>query len=103
MDMAMLDQRRGKRKKLLLDGKIVTLNKMSLIDCTVKDLSAAGARLRCNDPLAVPDEFRLWVPSTSLYREARVVWRRDLTCGLVFTGPPEKPPERRRMVRAMIP
>lgn len=101
MDMAMFDQRCSPRRKLLFDGKIVTLNKASLIDCTVKDISATGARLRCNDPLAVPDEFRLWIPSTRLYRAARVKWRRDMLCGLVFTGPPEEPPERRMVNRTV--
>lgn len=102
MDMAMFDQRRASRRRLLLDGKIVTLNKMSLIDCAVKDLSATGARLRCKDMRAVPDEFRLWVPSTNLYRIAKLVWRQDIGCGIVFTGPPEPPPDRKWLGTAMI-
>ncbi len=102
MDMPHFDQRRSGRRRLLLDGKIVTLNKMSLIDCTVKDLSATGAKLRCNDMRAVPDEFRLWVPSTYLWRPAKLVWRREFGCGITFTGPPEPPPDRKWLGTAMI-
>lgn len=102
MDMPILEHRRAGRRRLLLDGKIVTLNKMSLVDCTVKDLSETGAKLRCSDHLAVPDTFRLWVPSSGLYQEAKVVWRQEISCGIIFTGPAEPPPDRRWLGTAAI-
>ena len=45
--MAYDDKRSARRMRVLKDGKIVTMNNLSVIDCTVRDLSETGARLLC--------------------------------------------------------
>ncbi len=89
------EKRRSVRHRVLKDGKIVMMNNWSVIDCCVRDLSATGARIRCQDPAAVPNEFRLLIPHDQTIRTVRVVWRREDYCGLHFTSPPKAPPPRK--------
>ena len=89
------ENRQSVRHRVLKDGKIVMLNNWSVVDCCVRDMSATGARIRCGDPAAVPNDFRLLVPSDNTISDARVVWRREGHCGIVFTGPAKPPPPRK--------
>ena len=93
--MAYDDKRSARRMRVLKDGKIVTMNNLSVIDCTVRDLSDTGARLRCQDQRAVPDEFRLLFPHERSIRPAKVVWRTHDQVGITFTGPAKPAPPRK--------
>ncbi|MBI2719137.1 MAG: PilZ domain-containing protein [Rhizobiales bacterium] len=93
--MAYDDKRSARRMRVLKDGKIVTMNNRSVIDCAVRDLSETGARLRCQDQAAVPNEFRLLLPHDKTIRDAKVVWRRDDHVGIAFTGPAKLAPPRK--------
>ena len=75
------EKRAAPRHKVLKDGKIVTMNHWSVVDCCVKDISESGARIKCQDQAAVPSEFRLLIPTRRTIRDARVVWRQG------FVGP----------------
>lgn len=90
-----VDKRRSIRHRVLKDGKIVLLNNWSVVDCCVRDMSEDGARIRCQDPASVPDEFRLLIPRDNTIRNVRVAWRRKDECGLLFTGPPRVAPPRK--------
>ena len=89
------DKRLSVRRRVLKDGKIVLMNNWSVFDCCVRDMSDTGARIRCQDPATVPDEFRLLIPNDNIIRNVRVAWRRQNECGLYFTGPPKVPPPRK--------
>ena len=89
------NKRRSPRHRVLKDGKIVLKNNWSVVDCCVRDLSDTGARLTCQDPLAVPNEFRLLFPATLTIRDAAVVWRRNDQVGVHFTSPSRKAPPRK--------
>jgi hypothetical protein len=89
------DKRRAIRRRVLKDGKIVLLNNWSVVDCCVRDMSESGARIRCQDPASVPDDFRLLIPSDNIIRNVHVAWRRQNECGLYFTGPPKAAPPRK--------
>jgi hypothetical protein len=89
------NKRGARRTRVLKVGKIVTLNNWSVVDCCVRDWSETGARLKCADQLAVPNEFRLVMPGDNTIRDARVVWRREELLGVMFisaakTAPPRK-------------
>lgn len=81
------ESRIGRRQRTLKDGKIITMNDRSVIDCVIRDLSDTGAKIRCGDQIAVPKEFQLFVPQTRLFREARCVWRRGNEIGIRFISP----------------
>ena len=89
------DLRSVRRQRVLKDGKIVTQNLQSVIDCTIRDLSESGARLQCSHQSAVPSEFALLLPSQNTIRDARAVWRRAELIGIVFTGPWRTAPPRK--------
>ena len=55
------DKRRQRRQRVLKDGRIITLDHRSVVNCMVRDLSSTGARLKCGDQVAVPNEFLLQV------------------------------------------
>jgi len=93
--MTSIENRVAQRSKALKDGKIVTLNFQSVVDCCVRGISATGARIRCGDQAAVPNEFRLMLPGDNTIREARVVWRRAELLGVVFTSTPRPAPPRK--------
>jgi PilZ domain len=89
------DKRRARRMRTLKDGKIVTLNNRSVIDCSVRDWSETGAKIRCHDQAAVPNEFRLMMPADNSIRDARVVWRREDFLGILFTSQARTAPPRK--------
>lgn len=80
------NKRATRRFRVLKEGKIVTLNNMSVVDCSVRDWSDSGARLKCSDQLAVPNEFRLVLPGDNTVRDATVMWRREDLLGVKFTS-----------------
>ena len=89
------NQRGRVRPRVLKTGKIVLNHDWSVIDCTIRDLTELGARLRCSDQVAVPAEFKLLVPSLGTVRPARAVWRSGADIGVVFTGEAKPAPPRK--------
>jgi len=87
-----LGRRASQRHKGLKDGKIIRINNWSMIDCCFRDVSEAGARIRCAGPAVVPAEFRLLIPHVQIIRDAAVMWRRQHQCGIRFTSPVGKAP-----------
>lgn len=81
--------------RVLKEGKAVSLDYCSVTDCLVRDLSETGARLKCADQNAVPDQFRLLLPYDSTIRDAAVVWRRADMIGVRFTGEAKRAPPRK--------
>jgi hypothetical protein len=50
----------------------------------LRDLSAAGARIRIVGAAQIPDRFRLIVPMEKIDKPCVVVWRRGSDCGVQF-------------------
>lgn len=80
------NKRRARRFRVLKQGKIILPNGMTVIDCTVRDLSETGARLLCGDHGAIPNTFRLVFPYDRTMRETEVIWRRPDQLGVRFTS-----------------
>ncbi|MGH6924008.1 MAG: PilZ domain-containing protein [Propylenella sp.] len=57
----------------------------SEIACTIRDLSATGARLSFQHPTILPRTFRLRFDGTD--QRVTVMWRRGLFAGVKFTAP----------------
>ena len=83
------------RHRVLKAGKVVLPGNSSVVDCTVRDLSAVGARLGLGDMAALPEEFRLVVLSDNTVRDARVIWRRPGAVGVAFTSEARRAPPRK--------
>ncbi len=81
----MQERRRFTRHRVLKGGKIVFNRRYSAIDCTVRNLSDAGAMLTVAGQTAVPHEFDIEMEH-AFVRHCRVVWRHDNRLGVQFAS-----------------
>jgi len=71
------------RRTTLKAGKIVFNAGRSTIDCTVRNLSAKGAKLQVSSVVGIPDTFDLLVAG-SARQPCRIIWRRLKEIGVEF-------------------
>ena len=81
--LLVLMSRNALRRRTLKGAQIVFNNRCSVIDCTVRNISATGALLALPNTTGVPDQFALHMESGR--RVARVVWKSDRTVGVVWS------------------
>lgn len=75
---------REPRARALLQGKLVHGEELLTLDCTIRDWSAKGAKVRLAAPTPLPAEvFLLNVRERAAYR-VKVAWRRQPDIGVVF-------------------
>jgi hypothetical protein len=86
------NHRAALRQKVLKTGKIVLPGDLTVVDCTIRDVSDTGARLEVGDPAAIPARFRLVQLATNTMRDAIVMWRRDRLIGVAFITAPRRAP-----------
>ena len=67
-----------------MPGKVVVAHPAFTGYCTVKDLSAGGAKLAFGAIPKLPDVFELQIPSQGKAHEAEVRWQRGLQIGVQF-------------------
>ena len=77
------DKRSMQRRSTLKGGKIVFNAGRSTIDCTVRNLSAKGAKLLVNSVVGIPDTFDLVLQGHSK-QPCRIKWRRLKEIGVEF-------------------
>ncbi len=78
------EQRRSPRKRTLLEARVVFNNRFSIIECTVRDMSATGAKIAFPRATPIPEEIELEIPKTGQSRRARVMWSDGKHHGLMF-------------------
>jgi hypothetical protein len=78
----MQDRRTTARARSFLGGKIIFNNRSSSLDCLVRNVSAAGARIIMSETLVVPDEFELFIPQKGRSYRAQLKWRKASECGV---------------------
>lgn len=81
----MNERREHMRRRTLMSGKIEFFGR-STFECVIRNLSTAGARVRCDQHVALPDAFDLVMEKSSERRFARVVWRSERDIGLAFSS-----------------
>ena len=80
-----MDERRtSKRWRTVLKARILFNNRASVLDCTVRDLSEAGARIYFADTAALPATFELEIPSKGVRVQGCVMWSRGANHGVMF-------------------
>jgi hypothetical protein len=80
----MRDHRRAARAASKLEGKAV-LSGRADVRCTIRDLSATGARLSFRNPTILPRQFNLRFGTED--HRATVVWQAGLFAGVRFHAP----------------
>lgn len=94
-----IEQRRAPRLKTLLGGIIQFDDHKSTMDCTVRSLSAYGAKIVLSEAFRIPDAFDLSIPHHDQVHRAQVIWRRGDSAGLALSDMEEReePAPRRHM------
>ena len=81
----MPDSRKTDRLRSLLRGQVIFNAGASSIDCVIRNISTAGARLDMADSVALPAEFDLSVPHRGRIFRVRIVWRHEGQIGVEMT------------------
>jgi hypothetical protein len=81
-----IEQRRVPRLKTLLGGIIQFDDHTSSMDCTVRSLSAYGAKIVLSEAFRVPDAFNLSIPHHDQVHRAQVIWRSGDCAGLALSN-----------------
>jgi PilZ domain len=79
----MIERRKIQRHRTLKVGTIIFENGGG-VDCTVRNMSPAGACLEVTDPVRIPDAFTLVVESDNFLRRCQVGWRKEKRIGVAF-------------------
>ncbi len=90
------EQRRHPRRRVLKQGRIILNNRFSVLDCTVRDISLGGCRIRLFAKFALPERFILAFPALGAERQAALVWQHGRDAGVRFLD--ETPPVFMRLV-----
>jgi len=80
----MTDENRiAPRRRILKGGKIVVNNGFSTFDCTVRNLSETGARIRVVSIIGIPDSFELAMDYGAKF-QCSVAWKTETELGVRF-------------------
>jgi hypothetical protein len=80
----MAERRAYPRHRTLKAGRIVFNRHFSVVNCTVRNLSAGGACLEVPSTLGIPDDFDLLIEPEKTARACRVAWKDDHHMGVTF-------------------
>jgi hypothetical protein len=75
-----------------LKAKIVFNNRMSSIDCIVKNISTGGAKIAVASSLSIPSEFDLEIPQRGKTYRVQMRWRDSDNMGVQFLDGLENKP-----------
>ena len=78
----MIERRALVRHKTFIKGRIYFNNRLSSLDCIVRDVSEQGARLQVPESVALPDAFELYLPNKDEHYRAQVHWRKGDQIGV---------------------
>jgi hypothetical protein len=82
------DARQAPRRRVLKAGIAASNDRHLTVACTIRDMSATGARIRPDGSVAVPDTFELIIESEGLEADCQVVWRKSNEVGVRFLAAP---------------
>ena len=72
----MIERRALVRHKTFFKGRIYFNNRLSSMDCIVRDATASGGRLEVSDSVTLPNAFEIYLPNKDEYFHAKVEWRK---------------------------
>lgn len=80
----MTDERRASpRRRTIKGGHIVVNDGFSTFNCTVRDMSEDGARLKVDGVIGIPDSFQLAMNDGQKFA-CTVAWRTEREIGVKF-------------------
>lgn len=82
------DQRKNPRHRVLKQGKIISVDKTTVIDVTIRNMSATGIRVQIPMSVLLPHDFGILIISELLLYPVAMRWRKGDFMGAEFVGPP---------------
>lgn len=79
------NRRNAQRRRVMRAAQLVFNHGRSTIDCTLRDISATGARARVSAPVDLPPELQLKLVDGTVY-DCRLRWYRGSEVGLEMRG-----------------
>lgn len=86
----MQERRKVQRKRAFRIGKIVLNDRRSVIDCVIRNISAAGANLQLASVAGIPAKFDLQIDGSSKTYSCVAIWRGQNSIGVAFWDRDEK-------------
>jgi hypothetical protein len=80
----MRDRRQSERLPSILEGRIELNPQAPKLSCTLRDISATGARVWLPNAVDLPGEFRLDIPVLERSIPVRLMWTEGKTHGVHF-------------------
>jgi hypothetical protein len=80
----MEERRKVQRMRVLKGAKIIFNQRLSSLDCIVRNLSAAGACLQLASPVGLPTTFEMSLDGDRSIRSCRVIWHTAERIGVAF-------------------
>lgn len=80
------DQRASPRQRTLKGGRIVINDGYSTFQCTVRNLSETGARLKIASIIGIPETFQLVMDDGRKFA-CQVAWKTETEIGVKFDHP----------------
>ncbi len=84
-----MQDREDERRRALKAGRIL-LPGGGTIDCTIRDVSVQGARIKLGNATPLPESFDLLTVSSGEVVPAVRRWQKGIEAGIAFTGPPRQ-------------
>ena len=85
------ERRQSIRHRVFKEGRII-IEGHSTINCVVRDLSDAGAKLRVQSTIDLPHAFDLLIVTGGLVFHSTRVWQTDDLIGVKFSNAPTNAP-----------
>jgi hypothetical protein len=76
------ERRKHQRSPAYMGGQITTDRRLISIDCVVRNMSGAGAKLVVPNATLLPDEFELHIAKRESASRVRARWRRERELGV---------------------
>lgn len=78
------NRRSSRRYPVSVEAKIISDAIWCEVDCTIRNRSEHGCKLRLPMAVSLPRRFTLSVPAEGIDRAVRLVWRRGPSVGVEF-------------------
>lgn len=79
----MAERRKSTRSRVLKSAKLV-VDRSSIIDCVVRNLTNKGARIQIANKVDLPKDFEMTFDGGYSIRQCRLVWRTVTETGVEF-------------------
>jgi hypothetical protein len=78
------EARVAQRRRALFGAKVVSKDGIYSCDCSIRDVSTAGARISISNSVTIASPFFLIDHTSQMMFEAKIVWRNASQAGLKF-------------------